>query len=145
MSIFKRKKIEAERLKNSTEFECSSIYVLTTSIISDFSTPSFPGFLRLNLYLLAKKDENGNFYELFTGKEIKSEKAQHEYFCTYLSYNEPYFTKIEPFTDYLVNPKMKTVTSSLLFDFLLDQNMFNYINLLDEIYSNTEDLSDEKE
>ena len=40
---------------------------------------------------------------------------------------------------------MKTVTSSLLFDFLLDQNMFNYINLLDEIYSNTEDLSDEKE
>ena len=85
------------------------------------------------------------FYELFTGKEIKSEKAQHEYFCTYLSYNEPYFTKIEPFTDYLVNTKMKTVTSSLLFDFLLDQNMFNYINLLDEIYSNTEDLSDEKE
>lgn len=56
MSIFKRKKIEAERLKNSTEFECSSIYVLTTFITSNLGVPSFPGPAMLNLYLLAKKD-----------------------------------------------------------------------------------------
>jgi len=145
MSIFKRKKIEAERLKNSIEFECSSIYVLTTFITSNLIAPSFPSPVMLNLYLLAKKDENGNFYELFTGKEIKSEKAQHEYGCISLNFNEPYFTKIESFSDYLTNPKMKTVTSSLLFDFLLDLNMPNYIHLLDKKYSNTEDLFDEEE
>lgn len=145
MSIFKRKKIEAERLKNSTEFECSSIYVLTTFITSNLGVPSFPGPAMLNLYLLAKKDEDGNFYELFTGKEIKSEEAQRKDGCISLIFNEPYFTKVEAFTDYLVSPAMKNIESSSLFDFLINLNMPNYIDLLDKECSDNEDSSDEEE
>lgn len=60
-------------------------------------------------------------------------------------FNEPYFTKVEAFTDYLVNPAMKNIESSSLFDFLINLNMPNYIDLLDKECSDNEDSSDEEE
>ena len=131
MNIFKifkneKNKKAEQKISTETEFECKSLYILDAFLISDKS--DFPGAIKLDLCLLARKDDLGNFYELFTGKHIRNDDKQHKQY----DLNIPYYTKVRSLSrEFLTDSKMKKVKSHQLFDFLIDMNLNNCFTLLE--------------
>lgn len=96
------------------------------NVISNCRVDSFPCPVVVKVYLLAQKDEKNEFYEIFTGRKIENEASTHQDGYVYQNFNIPYIEKVEPLTSYLVKD-LKQIDISLLFDFLVDLNVSNYV------------------
>lgn len=60
------------------------------------------------------------------GRKIENEASTHQDGYVYQNFNIPYIEKVEPLTSYLVKD-LKQIDISLLFDFLVDLNVSNYV------------------
>lgn len=113
--------------KNKTELEVpkkyniDEVYVLKTYIVSDINDGTGAGPRCITCYFLAKKEEE-KYFELFSNVEIKKESSY---------FNEPVIEEVKPLTDYINDKyKRRTMESKLLFDFLLNLNMENIMELI---------------
>lgn len=108
---------------NLNKEEVGKIYLLTTSIISNYNDGSGLGPRVVTRYFLAKENK-GKYYELFSNVLIKEKEANGGYF------NTPCIEKIEPLTKYMKNPGKKTMEKKLLFDFLLELNTDEFVKTI---------------
>lgn len=115
--IFGKKK----RLKDyTTKVEVQQVKVLTTEVISSFDDGSGLGPRVLTIYFLAREN-NGKYYELFSGVLIESYEKTGE--STFANFNTPYIKEVEPLTKYLIKPNKKMIEKHLLFGFILEMNI----------------------
>ena len=107
--------------RTSQLYTVEDVYVLKTYIVSNINDGTGLGPRCITCYFLAKKEEE-KYFELFSNLEIKKE----------LSYfNEPVIEEVKPLTDYINDKyKRRTMESKLLFDFLLNLNMENIMELI---------------
>lgn len=107
--------------RTSQLYNVEDVYVLKTYIVSNINDGTGLGPRCITCYFLAKKEEE-KYFELFSNLEIKKE----------LSYfNEPVIEEVKPLTDYINDKyKRRTMESKLLFDFLLNLNMENIMELI---------------
>lgn len=107
--------------RTSQLYNVEDVYVLKTYIVSNINDGTGLGPRCITCYFLAKKEED-KYFELFSNVEIKKEG---EYF------NTPVIEEVKPLTDYISDEyKEKTMESKLLFDFLLNLNMENIMELI---------------
>lgn len=115
--IFGKKK----RLKDdTTKVEVQQVKVLTTEVISSFNDGSGLGPRVLTIYFLAREN-NGKYYELFSGVLIESYEKTGE--LTFANFNAPYIKEVEPLKKYLIKPNKKKIENHLLFGFILKMNI----------------------
>lgn len=111
-----------ETLNNpaKTYYNCSDIYVLAVSSISNLNVGPYYETKCISFYLLGLKKGN-EYYELFSGAKLNNEC---EKFCI------PYIERVEPLQDYLSNPKLTKIDSQLLFEFLSILNTNTILEML---------------
>lgn len=104
------------------KYNVHKIYVLKTNIVSNSDDGVGLGpRRRIKCYFLAKKKKE-KYFELFSNVEIKKELSR---------FNAPVIEEVKPLTDYINDKyKRKTMESKLLFDFLLNLNMENIMELI---------------
>ena len=90
------------------------------------------------MYFLAKC-EDGEYYELFSGKKLEKEKQPEDGFLLQ-TFDTPYVKKAEPLTKYLKDPNKMTIDIQSLFDFITYMNVLGSIGAFDE-----EDEEDDNE
>ena len=118
----------AKKNKNESEvpkkYNIDEVYVLKTYILSTIYEGTDQELRCITCYFLAKKEKE-KYFELFSNVEIKED----------LTYNSPIIEEVKPLTDYYISDeyKEKTVESKLLFDFLLNLNMENIMELIIDI------------
>lgn len=122
MAFFTRRK---EKIK------VEEIKVATISIISSHDNGSGAGPLCVKGYFLVH-EVKGKYYEIFSNKQIEKASDTHNDRFMYLNFDTPYIEKLEPLTDYLRNPKKKVIDLVLLFDFILEMNVFERLGVFDE-------------
>lgn len=110
--------------RTSQLYNVEDVYVLKTYIVSNINDETGLGPRCITCYFLAKKEEE-KYFELFSNVEIKKESSY---------FNEPVIEEVKPLT-YYINDKYKrrTMESKLLFDFLLNLNMENIMELIIDI------------
>ena len=97
------------------------VYVLKTYIVSNINDGTGAGPRCITCYFLAKKEKE-KYFELFSNVEIKKESSY---------FNAPVIEEVKPLTDYISDEyKKKAMESKLLFDFLLNLNMENIMELI---------------
>ena len=115
----------AKKNKNESEvpkkYNIDEVYVLKTYILSTIYEGTDLEPRCITCYFLAQKEKE-KYFELFSNVEIKED----------LTYNSPIIEEVKPLTDYYISDeyKEKTVESKLLFDFLLNLNMENIMELI---------------
>lgn len=110
--------------RTSQLYNVEDVYVLKTYIVSNINDGTGLGPRCITCYFLAKKEED-KYFELFSNVEIKKEG---EYF------NTPVIEEVKPLTDYISDTcKKRCMDSKLLFNFLLQLNMENIMELIIDI------------
>lgn len=115
----------AKKNKNESEvpkkYHIEEVYVLKTYIVSNINDGTGAGPRCITCYFLAKKEKE-KYFELFSNVEIKKESSY---------FNAPVIEEVKPLTDYISDEyKKKAMESKLLFDFLLNLNMENIMELI---------------
>lgn len=132
---------QKKRLKDDTaKVEVQQVKVLTTEVISNYNDGSGLGPRVLTIYFLAREN-NGKYYELFSGVLIESYEETGE--VNFANFNTPYIKEVEPLTNYLRNPDKKMIEKHLLFGFILEMNIDENIRESSEIEE--DELDEEKD
>ena len=111
MNIFKRK---SNNRSTNVEFNCTDVYILTTTILSSYNDGMGCGPRSVKWYFLSTKREN-EYYELFSDKKFEKESRT--------TFDEPLIEKIEPLKDYLKDKNQKTINIQSLFEFITLMNV----------------------
>ena len=117
MAFFKRKR----KATIDANVNVADVYVVTARIVSSYNNGHGCSPMCVTMYFLAKC-EKGEYYELFSGTKLEREK-QPEGGCLFRSFDTPYVKKVEPLTEFLVNPKKKTISIQSLFSFITNTNV----------------------
>lgn len=117
MAFFKKKR----KGTINTNVKVADVYVVTSMIISSHNDGNGFGPMCVTMYFLAKC-ENGEYYELFSGKKLEKEKQPEDGFLSQ-TFNTPYVKKAEPLNQYLRNQKKVTIDIQSLFDFITQINV----------------------
>lgn len=117
MSIFKK----TEETTRNVKFNCSEVYVLTTTITSSYedSTKS------ITLYFLSTK-RGDEYYELFSDTKLEKKYDTDLSKCNKEFY-KPYIEKVEPLRVYMLDKNKKKIKSEVLFEFITAMNVTNII------------------
>mgnify|MGYP004672966905 FL=1 len=126
MAFFRRKR----KGTINTNVEVADIYVVTSMIISNHNDGTGVGPRCVTMYFLAKCEE-GEYYELFSGKRLEKEKQPEDGFLAQ-TFNTPYVEKAEPLTKYLKNPQKVIIDIQSLFDFILQMNVLGELGAFSE-------------
>ena len=116
MAFFKRKR----KGTINTNVKVADVYVVTSIIISSHNFIIGRGPMCVTMYFLAKC-EDGEYYELFSGKKMEKEKQPEDGFLAH-TLDTPYVEKAEPLNKYLKSNKL-TIDIESLFDFITDMNV----------------------
>lgn len=117
MVFFKRKR----KGTINENVKVADVQVVTSMIISSHNDGSGGGPWCVTMYFLAKC-EDGEYYELFSGKKLEKEKQPEDGFLSQ-NFDTPYVKKTEPLTKYLRNPNKVTIDIQSLFDFIIQMNV----------------------
>lgn len=126
MKLFKKNK------QDKKTYATNEIYVLTTTITSNYDDGSHNGPICVTWYFLATKKDDF-YYELFSEKKIEKETDMHSDGVVSLTFNVPYIERVEPITQYLVDSSKKELDKVLLFDFITNMNVLNHLGAFEEI------------
>lgn len=101
-----------KKRKDLAIYDPNEIYLLTTTIKSCYDDGT--GIAKsVEQYYLAKMEE-GKYYEIFSGVEIKCADSSTEGYVVG-EFNTPTIKKIEPFTEYVKDPNKKLSTENLFY------------------------------
>lgn len=117
MAFFRRKR----KGTINANAKVADVYVVTSMIISSHNDGTGCGPMCVTMYFLAKC-EDGEYYELFSGKKLEKEKQPEDGFLSQ-TFDTPYVKKAEPLTKYLRNPNKVTIDIQSLFDFITQMNV----------------------
>ena len=127
MAFFRRNR--QSTIKANVDVE--DIKVVTSMIISSSYDGTGGGTMCFTVYFLAV-EEDGEYYELFSGKKLEKEKQTEDGFLI-KSFDTPYVNKAEPLSTYLINPTKKTINLQYLLGFITQMNLLNRLEAsLDE-------------
>ena len=119
MAFFKRKRKGTINAK----VKVADVFVTTSMIISSHNDGTGCGPKCVTMYFLAKC-EDGEYYELFSGKKLEKEKQSENGFL-FQTFDTPYVKKAEPLTNYLRKPDKVTIDIQSLFDFITNMNVLD--------------------
>ena len=126
MAFFRRKR----KGTIETNVKVSDIYVVTSIIISNHNDGTGAGPMCVTMYFLAKC-EDGDYYELFSGKKIEKDNRPKDGFLVQ-NFDTPYVKKAEPLKVYLKHPNKSTIDIQCLFDFITNMNVLNTLGAFEE-------------
>lgn len=115
-----------------------NVYVAEADIISSYKdgTCNSPKLCTSFFLVTRKKDKIQSafdkFYELFSGKQLKSEIEDNAARIFIKAFDTPYVVKVTPLKEYLVNPHQKKMNIELLFDFITKMNADNSLGAFNE-------------
>lgn len=124
MGIFKLNK--EKKRKELASYDPNEMYLLTTTIVSSYDDGTGVGPRCVEQCYLAKM-EDGKYYEIFSGVEIKCADNSIEGYA-FGEFDTPTIEKIEPFTKYVKNPNKKLSTEKLFY-FI---TMFNAAKIIEQ-------------
>ena len=104
----------------------ADVYVVNSMIISSHDSRTRGGPVCVPMYFLAKR-EDGEYYELFSGRKLEKEKKPEGDFLLQ-TFDTPYVIKAEHLSKYLRNPKRVTIDIQSLFDFITNKNVLNMLS-----------------
>lgn len=139
MAFFRRKRkdnINAE--VKVAEVKVADVFVATSEIISSHNDGTGCGPRCVTMYFLAKC-EDGEYYELFSGKKLEKEKQPEDGFLSQ-TFDTPYVKKTEPLSTYLRVPNKETIDIQSLFVFITHMNVLDKLGAFSE-----EDEEDDEE
>lgn len=117
MAFFRRKR----KGTINANVKVADVQVVTSMIISSHNDGTGGGPMCVTMYFLAKC-EDGEYYELFSGKKLEKEKQPEDGFL-FQTFDTPYVKKAEPLTKYLRNPNKVTIDIQSLFNFITQMNV----------------------
>ena len=126
MAFFRRKRKDTIK----TNVKVSDIYVVTSIIISSYNAGTGFGPMCVTMYFLGKY-EDGEYYELFSGKKLENKKQPEDGFL-FQTFDTPYVKKAEPLTKYLRNHKKEMIDIQSLFDFITQMNVLDKLGFLSD-------------
>lgn len=106
------------------------VYVVTAIIISSHNNGAGCGPRCVDMFFLAKY-EYGEYYELFSGKKLEKEKIPENGFLS-KSFDTPYVRNAKPLAEYLRDKSKKEIDIQLLFDFIINKNVFNFLEAVEK-------------
>ena len=122
MAFFKRN----ASTNSSTLVNVKDVYVATTTITSSYNDGSGMGPRCVTWYFLIKL-ENNEYHELFSGKKIERNEDTHNEDVSVAHFDTPYIEKTEPLTKFLRDKSKKEMEIQLLFDFITNMNVMNFM------------------
>lgn len=134
MSFFRR--LMFDTFGKSVNIE--NVYVAEADIISSYNdgTGSGPKMCTSFFLVTRKKDKVlpafDKFYELFSGKQLKSEAEDNAARIFVKTFDTPYVVKVTPLKEFLVHPEKKKMNIELLFDFITKMNTDKSLGAFDE-------------
>lgn len=114
----------------NAKVKVADVYVVTSTIISNYTYETDVGPMYVKMYFLAKC-EDGEYYELFSGKKLKKYKNP-ENGSSLRSFDTPYVEKAEPLSQYLTNYKKVRIDVQSLFDFITQMNVLDKLGALSD-------------
>lgn len=115
-----------------------NVYVAEADIISSYNDGTGTGpKMCTSFFLVTRKKDKvlpafDKFYELFSGKQLKSEAENNAARIFVKNFDTPYVVKITPLREFLVHPNKKKMNIELLFDFITKMNADNSLGAFDE-------------
>lgn len=138
MAFFKRKASTNPSMLVNVE----DVYVATTTITSSHNDGTGCGPRCVTWYFLVKH-ENNEYHELFAGKKIEKEEDTHKDDMVVANFDTPYIEKIRPLTEFLRDKSKKEMNIQLLFDFITNMNVLNFLGAFEEDKDNEDDKETE--
>jgi len=117
MAFFRRKRKGTINAK----VKVADVQVVTSMIISSHNDGTGGGPMCVTMYFLAKC-EDGEYYELFSGKKLEEEKQPEDGFLLQ-TFDTIYVKKAESLKNYLSNQNIKIIDKQSLFDFITNMNV----------------------
>lgn len=114
------------------------VYVAEADIISSYNDGTGTGpKMCTSFFLVTRKKDKAlpafdKFYELFSGKQLKSEIEDNAARLFVKDFDTPYVVKVTPLREFLVHPNKKKMNIELLFDFITKMNADNSLGAFDE-------------
>lgn len=115
---------------NNTTLKVKDVKVATTIITSSYNDRSGAGPKCVKWYFLVY-EEKGKYYEIFSHKQIEKESDTHHDGVGSQYFDTPYIEKLEPLTEYLEDKNKKVIELQLLFDFILNMNLYERLGAFD--------------
>ena len=115
-----------------------NVYVAEADTISSYNDGTGTGpKISTSFFLVTRKKDKvlpafDKFYELFSGKQLKSEAENNAARIFVKTFDTPYVVKVTPLKDFLVHPEKKKMNVELLFDFITKMNIDNSLGAFDE-------------
>ena len=134
MAFFKRN----ASTNSSTLVNVKDVYVATTTITSSYNDGSGMGPRCVTWYFLIKL-ENNEYHELFSGKKIERNENTHNEDVSVAHFDTPYIEKTEPLTKFLRDKSKKEMEIQLLFDFITNMNVMNFMGAFKDDKSDKKD------
>lgn len=124
MEFFRKKRKDTINVN----LNVADVYVVTSMIISSHNDGIGHVHRSVTMYFLAKC-EDGEYYELFSGKKLEKEKQPKDGFLS-KAFDTPYIKKTEPLNKYL--RKKATIDIQSLFDFILQMNVLEELGFFSD-------------
>ena len=118
MSLFKRR------------VKVSDVYVITALVILSYKFGTACGPQCVTMYFLAKR-KHGEWYELFSGKKLETEKQSVEGAKVQM-FDTPYVQTAKPLTNYIIDPYDTVMDIQSLFAFITRMNALGMLGAFEE-------------
>ena len=109
-----------KKRRNNTFVNIEGIYV------SSYKDITRGGLRCVEWYFLATC-EDGEYYELFSGKKLEKEADTHDGVVIIQEFDTPYVEKAEPLREYFKDDTKDKIDIQSLFDFITNMNVLGYV------------------